>query len=137
MAEQRDQHLFTCNHEEAGARVVFNVCLKDTNCVVVSKDTDVFVLIVFAFANIGKVVKYLGSNLSLKFTHIHAITGCDTTLFMFSIGKVKMHETSPESQSFKWIWGDVNSLPQSASICIEIYAEFLLRWPENWKCSGF
>ena len=88
MAEQRDQHLFTCNHEEAGARVVFNVCLKDTNCVVVSKDTDVFVLIVFAFANIGKVVKYLGSNLSLKFAHIHAITGCDTTLFMFSIGKV-------------------------------------------------
>ena len=86
---------------------------------------------VFAFANIGKVVKYLGNDLSLKFPHIYTITGCDTTLFMFSVGKVKMHEISPESQSFKWIWGDVNSLLQRASIFIEIYTDFLLRWPEN------
>ena len=89
--------------------MVFNACLKDANCVVVSKDTDVFVLMVFVFANIGKVVKYLGNDFSLEFPHIHAITGCDITLLMFSIGKVKIHETSPESQPFKWIWGDVST----------------------------
>ena len=75
------------------------------------KDTDVsdvFVLMVFAFAfknikpfcsmkidynkyiNIAKVVKYLGNDLALKLPHIHAITGCDTTSFMSSGGKVKV-----------------------------------------------
>ena len=69
--------------------------------------TVVFVLMVFVFAleniksswsvkidhnkyiNIGKVVKYLGNDLALKHPHIHAITGCVTTSFMFSVGKQK------------------------------------------------
>ena len=35
-------------------------------------------------------MKYLGNDLALKLPHIHAITGCDTTSFTFSVGKVKV-----------------------------------------------
>ena len=42
------------------------------------------------YINIGKVVKYLGNDLALKLPHIHAITGCETTSFMFSVGKEKV-----------------------------------------------
>ena len=50
MAEQNDQIFFMCNHVEADTRVVLHACLKHTNCVVVSKDTDVFILMIFSFA---------------------------------------------------------------------------------------
>ena len=85
--------------------VVLHPCFKDTkNCVVVSKDTSVFVLMVFAFAfkhikrswsmkiddnkyiNIGK---HVGNDLVLKLRHIYTITVCDTMSFMFSVGKKK------------------------------------------------
>ena len=50
VAEQSDQLLFTYNLERANARVGLHAYLKDTNCVVVSRDNDVFVLMVFVFA---------------------------------------------------------------------------------------
>ena len=80
VAEESDQHWLTWNHEEADTRVDLDACLKDANCVVVSKDTVVFVLMVFALAlenikrswsmkidhnkyiNVGKVKKYLGDD---------------------------------------------------------------------------
>ena len=108
VAEQSDQDLFMCNDEEANAGVVLHPCFKDTkNCVVVSKDTSVFVFMVFAFAfkhikrsgsmkidhnkyiNIGKVMKHVGNDLVLKLRHIYTITVCDTMSFMFSVGKKK------------------------------------------------
>ena len=58
------------------------------------------------YINIEKVVKDFGNDLAWKLSHIHAITGCDTTSFMFSVGKEsseKMPEKSQESQSIKWI----------------------------------
>ena len=100
--------LFTYNNEEADTGAVLHACLKDTNRVVVSDDTNVFVLMVFAFAfknmkpswsmkidhnkciNTVKVVNYFGNNLALKLLHIHGITGCNTTSFMFSTRKVKV-----------------------------------------------
>ena len=108
VTHQNSQILFKCNHEEADTRLILQACQKNTNCVVVSKDTDVFVLLVFAFAakdikyswamkidhnkyiNIQKVVQYLGKEIALKLPHVHAITGCDTTSFMFSVGKIKV-----------------------------------------------
>ena len=80
VAEESDQHWLTWNREEADTRVDLDACLKDANCVVVSKDTVVFVLMVFALAlenikgswsmktdhnkyiNVGKVKKYLGDD---------------------------------------------------------------------------
>ena len=42
--------VFECNHEEAGMRMVLHACLDDTNIVVVSRGTDVFILLVHAFS---------------------------------------------------------------------------------------
>ena len=65
VAEQSDQDLFMCNDEEANTGVVLHPCLKDTkNCVVVSKDTAVFVLMVFAFA-----FKNIKRSWSMKIDH--------------------------------------------------------------------
>ena len=108
--------IFECNHEEADSRMVLHNCLEDTNVVVVSKDTDVLELMVFAFVyhqpnkewfmkieadkyvNIGAIVKHFGDDFCLKLPHIHALTGCDTTSFFHGIGEVKA------STAFRWIW---------------------------------
>ena len=108
--------IFECNHEEADSRMVLHNCLEDTNVLVVSKDTDVLVLMVFVFVyhqpnkewfmkieadkyvNIGAIVKHFGDEFCLKHTHIHALTGCDTTSFFHGIGKVKA------STAFRSIW---------------------------------
>ena len=79
-------------------------------------------------------MKYLEKDSDLKLRHIHPITGCDTTSFAFcweSKKPQKMHETSPESQSFKCILEDFNSSLQIVSKFIKIYTNFLLRWPGN------
>ena len=100
--------VFECNHGEADMRMVLHACLDDTNAVVVSRDTDVLVLLVHAFSivkptsqwfmkidhqqyvDIGKACSYLGEEVSLRLPQVHAITGCDTTLFFFGVSKVKV-----------------------------------------------
>ena len=75
---------------------VIHATESDTEVVVVLKDTDVFVLLVYAYAklepshhwfmkidterfvNIKVVVNHFVENICLKLPHIHAITGCDT-----------------------------------------------------------
>ena len=42
--------IFKCNHEEADARMIFHALQQKINVVVCSKDTDVLVLLVFAYA---------------------------------------------------------------------------------------
>ena len=85
--------IFQCSHEEADTRMVLHACLQDINVVVVSKDTDVLILFVYAFSvvqpekdwymkidkskyvEIGKVCRYLGEDVCLKLPKIHAVTG--------------------------------------------------------------
>ena len=88
--------------------MVLHACLEDTNVVVVSRDTDVFLLLVYAFAVVKpanqwfmkidhqkyvvilKVLDYLGMEMSFRLPQLHAITGCDSTSFFFGVGKVKV-----------------------------------------------
>ncbi len=100
--------LFYCNHEEADTRLVLHACLQDTNVFVVSKDTDVLILLVHAyglvkpkhiwhmkidhdkFVDVNKVYTFLGERVSTYLPQLHAITGCDTTSFFYGVGKVKV-----------------------------------------------
>ena len=100
--------LFKCNHEEADTRLILHACLQDTNVVVVAKDTDIFVLMVYAYCvqkpahkwyikidhnkyvDIDKVVDYLGEEIATKLPAIHALTVCDTTSSFFGTGKVRL-----------------------------------------------
>ena len=98
--------IFQCNQEEADTRMILHACREDTNVVVDSKDTDVLVLMIYAFTihrptsewlmkieaeryvNIRKILNHFGEDLCLKLPRIHAITGCDTTSFLHGVGKV-------------------------------------------------
>ena len=100
--------LFKCNHEEADTRLILHASLQDTNVVIVAKDTDVFVLLVYVYSklqpcskwymkidhdkylDIGKVKKYLGSKISSYLPQLLSLTGCDTTFFFCGVGKIKV-----------------------------------------------
>ena len=96
-----------CNHEEADTRLVYLALQEDTDIVVVSKDTDVLILLVWAYAkhdikgqwymmyehgkyaDIGKIVEFLGKEVCLALPAIHSLTGCDTTSYFFRVGKCR------------------------------------------------
>ena len=90
-----------CNHEEADTRLVYLALQGKTDMVVVSKDTDVLILLVWAYAkhdiktnwymmyeqgkyaDIGKIVEFLGKEICLALPAFHSLTGCDTISFVF------------------------------------------------------
>ena len=100
--------LADCNHEEADTKMMVFALREDTDVVIVARDTDVLILMIYIYAkrkitsnlymkyaagkyaNIGKIVEYLGIDLSLKLVHIHAVTGCDTTSYFYGVGKMKV-----------------------------------------------
>ena len=51
ISEDSQSIIFECNHKEADSRMVLHACLEDTNVVLVANDTDVLVLMVFAFVS--------------------------------------------------------------------------------------
>ena len=100
--------IFKSNHEEADTRIILHALQEDTKVVVVSKDTDVLILLVYAyakykptkewymkidankFASIKSIVEYLGSNISVCLPQIHALTGSDTTSYSFNVSKIEV-----------------------------------------------
>jgi len=129
-----------CNHEEADTRMVLHACLDDTNVVVVSRDTDVFVLLVHAFSivkptsqwfmeidhqkyvDIGKACSYLGEEVSLRLPQFHAITGCNTTSFFFGVGKVKVLKKLIKDSSK---YALLDSIGKTSSLTENAHAETL------------
>ena len=103
--------IFDCN-QEADTRIVLHACLQDTPLVIVSKNTDVFVLLVYAYqqkkpsntwlmkigndryVNIQAVVNYLGEKQSMMLPHLHALTGCDSTSIFMELVKLKCYENA-------------------------------------------
>ena len=99
--------LFTCNHEEADTVMIYHALRQDIPIVIVSKDTDVLVLMIYAFSKHrpssewymkisdkrfiknSTIVNYLGLSTSLVLPQYHVITGCDTTSYFYGIGKIK------------------------------------------------
>ena len=77
--------------------MIFHVLQQKEDIAVCSKDMEVVVLMVFAYALTEinekwvkltrKNVEYIGTNVSMKFSQIHKVTGCDTTSFLLSVGK--------------------------------------------------
>ena len=100
--------VFKCNHEEADYRLVFHAVRSDKDVVVVAKDTDVLILLVWAynnfsikhqwfmqydtekFANISMICTFLGEKLCRTLPLFHALSGCDTTSYLYNVGKVKV-----------------------------------------------
>ena len=92
--------VFDWNQKESNARIIFHVLQQKKDIAVCSKDMEVVVLMVFAYAlteiNEKWVIKVetnkekcriIETNVSIKFPQIHKVTGCDTTSFLLSVGK--------------------------------------------------
>ena len=108
LTKTTSNEIFKCNHEEADTRLILHASLQDTDVVVVAKDTDVFVLMVYAYnklqpcskwymkidhekyVDISKVSNHLGTEISSYLPQLHSLTGCDTTSFFYGVGKIKV-----------------------------------------------
>ena len=51
------------------------------------------------FASIKSIVEYLGSNISVCLPQIHALTGSDTTSYLFNVNKTKVLERVQENMN--------------------------------------
>ena len=96
--------VFECNHEEADTRIPMHAALCSED-VVVAKDTDIIVLLAYAYekcssvkqwlmkydkqkyANIGKLCRFRGLVICKYLPQLHAITGCNATYF-YRVGKI-------------------------------------------------
>ena len=105
VTDQYIEKLFENNHEEADIRMILQAIYKNTNAVIVSKDTDVLNLLVYMYAlknitsklcmkidnekfiDVGKIVEYYGKDAILKLPHILAMTGYDTTSYLLDVKK--------------------------------------------------
>eukprot|EP00794_Sanderia_malayensis_P012581 gene12581-biopygen10020 len=96
------------NHEEADTKIILHASSIDTAVVVVAKDTDVFVLLVYAMQNcspseewymcidnnkyvkIRNIIQRFGSKICNALPQVHAITGSDATAYKYNVGKIKV-----------------------------------------------
>jgi len=97
-----------CNHEEADTRLILLALKEETDIVIVAKDTDVLVLLIWAYekyhvkhkwyfkydadkyAAFGAICEFLGEDVCLTLPALHAITGCDTTSYFCRAGKIRV-----------------------------------------------
>ena len=99
--------MFSCNHEEADYRMILHALICEKNSAIVAKDTDVLILLVWAYdhfnvkykwffsheknvyADISVICAFLSKEICSGLLSFHAISGCDTTSFMFNVGKLR------------------------------------------------
>ena len=114
--DQYVEKLFKSNHKEADTRMTLRALYKNANTVIVSKDTDVLILLVYMYAlktitlkwckkidnekftDVRKIVEYYGKDVILKLPHIHAVIGCDTMSYLHGVGKIKVFKKCVNSK---------------------------------------
>ena len=109
-----------CYHEEADTRLVLIAFEEQTDVVIVAKDTDFLVLLVWAYSfynvkykwyfkydRISVICDYVGRDLCLTLPAFHSLTGCDTTSYFFRTGKLR---------AFKKVLADPTKLTLLASL---------------------
>ena len=92
-----NHYISNCNSEDAGSRFVLHGSKADSDVAVVCKDTDVLVLIVWAYSilnitnnwylkhdhDIRKICSYLDKTLGLNLPKIQALIGYNTTSYFY------------------------------------------------------
>ena len=96
-----------CNHHEADTRMIYYAIESDQPVVIVSDDTDVLILMIYAhsksrssetwlmkiaqgkFVDVGIIQDHYGAELCGVLPNYHAITGSDFTSFPYGVGKIK------------------------------------------------
>ena len=101
------EKLRNVNHQEADTRVVYFSSISDNNVIVNATDTDILVLLLFAFSClkplydwqmrisvdryicVRSISNHYGNNVCNILPAFHSLTGCDTTSYPFGVGKIK------------------------------------------------
>ena len=92
-----NHYISNCNREDAGSRFVLHGSKADSDVAVVCKDTDVLVLIVWAYSilnitnnwylkhdhDIRKICSYLDKTLGLNLPKIQTLIGYNTTSYFY------------------------------------------------------
>ena len=104
------QVLLPCNHEEADTRIMYHCTLEGKPTVVIASDTDILVLLIYAFAfrlpahdwylqikkdqfvNVSKLHDFTGNAVALILPAMFVITGCDTVSYFFRKSKKVVFE---------------------------------------------
>ena len=105
ISQSQQQSLFTSNQEEADPRVALHCSESSKPVLVKAKDTDILVLMVYAFAltsppydwylqidngktvSTKKIYQNFGKTTSLCLPQFYSLTGCDTVSHFFGISK--------------------------------------------------
>jgi len=144
--------LETCNHHEANTRIVRHVSLSDKPVVIVAADTDIFVLLIYAFhkshpsekwfvkieknryLDIGDICKTYGEEICDALPDYHSVTGYDTTSYPYKVGKVKPLKkmiTQGKSNLLAPL-GKQRLSKQDA----ELHANYHVPWKTRWRFCG-
>ena len=112
------QVLEDCNHEEADTRLVLHAILCEQDSVIVASDTDVLVLLVWAynefeikqkwyfqyesscFADISVICEHFGGDVCSRLPAFHAFTGCDQASYFYGAGKSRVFEKALNTRCF-------------------------------------
>lgn len=100
-------NIYTCNHEKADTRMIMQALKSKGDVVISSEDTDVLMLLCYAyvkenvtrnwymkfdsqkFANIKNICEFFGKTIITNILKFHSLTGCDTTSYFYNVGKRK------------------------------------------------
>ena len=126
MTKDSVQDAFECNHVEADTRVVLHAYESPNPVIIVASDTDILVLLLHAytkmcistneaeqvwymridkerFIDISKIYEFYGSDVCSALPAFHSLTGCDTTSYPFSCGKIKPFKKMIKLKKFNLI----------------------------------
>ena len=118
ISQSQQQSLFTSNQEEADTRIAQHCSESSKTVLVKAKDTDVLILLVYAFAltsppydwylqiengmiiSVSKMYQNFGKTTILCLPQFHSLTGFDTVCHFFGISKIcvfqrLLKDTSP------------------------------------------
>ena len=103
ISQSQQQSLFTSNQEEADTRIAPHCSESSKPVLVKAKDTDILVLMVYAFAltsppydwylqidngkivSVEKIYQNFGKTTSFSLPQFHSLTGCDTVSHFLGI----------------------------------------------------
>ena len=149
--KSQSMFLYSCNHEEADTRLVLHAVMQESDVVIVSKDTDVLVLLIWAFTNmqikhrwfykfdhekfveVRNICRSLGQNICSALPVIHAITGCDTTSYFYRAGKTRILKKLINDESKCQLIESLGNYPKLGQNALNDAREFIRTIVYNGK----
>ena len=137
------QEMEKCNHEEADTRLILHAVKSTQDVVIVAKDTDVLVLMVWAFAflnikrkwvfrkddgqfaDVGEICSHFGRDFCLHLPALHALSGCDSISYFYNAGMVKLLKTVIKSPQYLALPGSLGKEKEVSDSNIENVQKFL------------